>query len=439
VGEKALRYYDAQNLSSLDADALGRRAQALRLVGDVASTQGNLDRALPLFQRAAATTAELLRRDPGNPQRIFDHAQSVYFVGQTAWLRGDLPTARRYFTQYRDFARQLTPFVQSKPAWAAEPGFAANNLGIVELDEGEPAAALNNFRAARQVFAEMHARAPADDNVSFFYGQELAWEADAARKLGDYSRAFESRRQEVALYQSMLAQDAANTKASSALATALLKTAQLQLDAGKPREAIALADRSLAVIGPLEAKDPTNGLWHEVAVKSSNVRAEALMISGDWRGAREENARAVDRAGKLASTSRSIVNWRSECLIPARWMQIAIERTLGGESAVRDELAAFARDFPEPAVIKDDDERFARAAVLLVSGLGHRSRGETALARADFDHAARLLPTPGTPVDARMAALESTVYRLAPSAIDAGLRAPRIGHYDLESVIDSRT
>jgi tetratricopeptide (TPR) repeat protein len=439
VGEKALRYYAAQDLSTLDADALGRRARALQLVGDVAGTQGNLDRALPLFQQASATTAELLRRDPRNPQRIFDHAQSVFFVGQIAWERGDLPAARRYFTQYRDFARKLTPYAQGKPAWAAESGYAGINLGSVELDSGEPAAALGDFRAAHQVFAELHARYPADENLSFFYGQALGWEADAARKLGDYPGALESRRQEIAVYQAMLARDAANTKASSAISNALRRSAQLQLDAGRPREAVALADRSLAVIGPLEAKDPTNGLWREMAVKSSNVRVEALMISGGWREAREENARAVESAGRLASTNRSIVNWRSECLIPARWMQIAIERALEGDRAMRGEVDRFARDFPEPAVIKDDDERFARAAVLLISGLSRRSLGETTQARADFDHAARLLPAPGAPVDARMAALEGLVYTLAPSAISHRLRAPRIGHYDLRPVITGPT
>jgi tetratricopeptide (TPR) repeat protein len=438
VGEKALRYYAAQDLSALDADALGRRARALQLVGDVAGTQGNLDRALPLFEQASETTAELLLRDPRNPQRIFDHAQSVFFVGQTAWQRGDLAAARRYFMQYRDYARSLTPYAQDKPAWAVEAGYAEINLGTVELDAGQPAAALSDFRAAQQVLAGLHARYPADDNFSFTYGQALGWAADAARKLGDYPRALGSRGQEIAIYQAVLGRDPANTKASSAMANALRMTAQLELDAGRPREAVTLADRSLAVIGPLETKDPTNGLWHEMAVKSSNVRVEALMIGGDWRAARDENARAVEHAGKLAATNRTIVNWRSECLIPARWMQLAIDRALDGESGVRALVDGFARDFPEPAVIKDDDERFARAAVLLVSGLSHRSLGETAQARGDFDHAASLLPVPGAPVDARMAALEAIAYRLAPSATRAGLHAPRIGHYDVESLIDAQ-
>ena len=42
VGMRALRYYDSQDLRALDADALGRRARALHLVGEISDNRGDL-------------------------------------------------------------------------------------------------------------------------------------------------------------------------------------------------------------------------------------------------------------------------------------------------------------------------------------------------------------------------------------------------------------
>src|SRR5690606_9420108 len=80
VGKEALGYYAAQDPASLDADALARRARALQLIGQVYDERGQLDQALDVFRKAADSTAELLARDDGNPQRVFDHAQSVFGV-----------------------------------------------------------------------------------------------------------------------------------------------------------------------------------------------------------------------------------------------------------------------------------------------------------------------------------------------------------------------
>ena len=439
VGEKALRYYASQDLADLDADALGRRARALQMVGEVANNQGDLDRALPLFEQASATTAEQLRRDPDNPQRIFDHAQSVYWAGYVAWQHGDLARARNYFLQYRDFAQRLSAVARDNAAWQAEEGFADINLGVVDFDDDANAKALDEFEAARRVLAGLSVRYPDHREFSYWVGQALGREADVRRKVGDFAGALEARRQESDAYRTILARDHENAQALMGIAVVLLRSAQLQLDAGKPQEAVAFADQALRVIRPLEAKDPTNHLWREVKVKSENARVEALMMAGKWPGAREENARALADARHLVTTDKTIAAWRSECLIPARWMQIAIDRKLAGDRAVHADIAAFARDFPEPRSINDDDERFARAMVLVLSALDHRAHGGDAWMKADLAHAAQLLPAPGAPAEARMTALARIVYKLDPAA--TGGIAPALaasGRYDLGTVLDAR-
>ena len=47
-------------------------------MGEIANTRGDLDGALRRYREALASTAEQLRRDPDDPERLFDHAQNVY-------------------------------------------------------------------------------------------------------------------------------------------------------------------------------------------------------------------------------------------------------------------------------------------------------------------------------------------------------------------------
>lgn len=93
VGEKALGYYAKQGAGRLDANALGRRSRALHLIGQMSEQRGQLDAALGAFKRGADTTAQLLQRAPNDPQRIFDHAQGVYWGGNIAWRRGQVAAA----------------------------------------------------------------------------------------------------------------------------------------------------------------------------------------------------------------------------------------------------------------------------------------------------------------------------------------------------------
>lgn len=138
VGQRALAYYAAQDIAALDPDELGRRARALHLVGEVRDLRGDSEGALKAFFEAERTTAEQLARAPDNPDRMFDHAQSLFWVGQTAWARQDWATAERRFLAYAQLADAMALTDPSNPKWKAEQGYAANSLGALFLNRRQP-------------------------------------------------------------------------------------------------------------------------------------------------------------------------------------------------------------------------------------------------------------------------------------------------------------
>lgn len=88
VGQKVLSRFKNLRDNEIDQDTLGRRSRALHLIGEISDGRGDLVKALEDFSEAANITQQLLDQDRHNPQRIFEHAQSVYWLGYIQYRRG---------------------------------------------------------------------------------------------------------------------------------------------------------------------------------------------------------------------------------------------------------------------------------------------------------------------------------------------------------------
>lgn len=345
VGQRALAYYSRQELKKLDADALGRRARALHLVGEVAELRGDTERALAAFRQSELTTGELLARDPADATRIYDHAQSVFWVGYIARQRKDLAEAERRFLHYDDLAGQLVAMDPGNADWRNEKASTLTNLGVLYQDAERFEEAAANFRQALAMAAELSDAAPDDRELRFSLAQAHAWLADALMGSGHYGEAIAERQREIALYDRMLDADPRDARAREGKSVALLQEANLAVLQGAPGPAVAAAEASLAIIRALHESDPSNRLWQDMAIASSNQLAEALVLAGRWPEAEPANRWALAKSVDLVALDPSVAAWRTKRLMPARWLEIAI-LSAGGEAAgVAERVADFQREF----------------------------------------------------------------------------------------------
>jgi len=107
VGSRVLAYYQKQNKSELTDAALSQRSRALSLMAQVSYLRGNLDGSVRLYREAMAGTEEAIRRSPEDPQRLYDHAQNVFWIGEIARDRGDLRGAEASAHEYQRLARGM--------------------------------------------------------------------------------------------------------------------------------------------------------------------------------------------------------------------------------------------------------------------------------------------------------------------------------------------
>jgi len=296
IGKRALAYYSKQNLNTLDADSLERRAKALRLIGEVDSTRGNLDAALKVFHQAADTTSRLLSLEPDNPQRIYDHAQSMFWVGNIAWQRGNLQSAETAFKRYRSLAEQLVRIGPDNPDWQEQLYEADMDLGILLLHENKVEEARDKFLKSLPIASKLADAFTHDDQKQLNLAQVRSYVADSEEQLGHLDSAYRQRSMELHVYQQVLSRDPGNSFARSSLVACKRALARIEVSKGDTQAALPLLKSAIAVADDLVRQDHSNAFWQGL---SANAYADLGQLNyelGDFDSA----ASAVTRAEGIA-------------------------------------------------------------------------------------------------------------------------------------------
>jgi hypothetical protein len=255
----ALAYYRGQNLSRLSPEALGQRAKLLHAAGEDNEKQGDLKTAQVQFEEARRTTAALLAAKPNDPQRLFDHAQSEYWVGFINWRNGDGAAAKAGFEAYARLADRLVAIDPKNDEWRMETAYAANNLGMLALRQaGDPAEAQSQFRKALRIRQAIAQHKPGDPELQRAIGNALAWLADSQRVNGNLPEAMATRGVQGRILAGLLARSPNDVQVQGAMLGHDLAVARIEAAQGDFRLAIQHLDDGHTAALALMRGDPTN-------------------------------------------------------------------------------------------------------------------------------------------------------------------------------------
>jgi tetratricopeptide (TPR) repeat protein len=262
VNRRALSYYAEQDLDQLPAASLERRARVLDAMGEDDEARGDFPAAAAQFDEASRTTAVLLKAAPNDPDRIYGHAQSAFWVGTIAFNAGRKEKARRSFLDYKRLADRLVAIAPRNAAYRRELAYAEGDLCSVALMRPvEPATAVRWCTAA---LADMQGAARglgARSGIEQDLISRRAWLADAYRASGDLARAREQRLAQEQALDALIAADPKNMSLRSdwvSLQNALasLDFAQGQTSAGRER-----LQSARDTLDEMIAYDPKNWVW----------------------------------------------------------------------------------------------------------------------------------------------------------------------------------
>ena len=389
VGAKVLAYYSKQDTSELTDAALLQRSQALSLSAEVARLRGDTEGSLRLYRLAAAGTEEAIRREPNDPQRLYDHAQNLFYVGQIAINNGQLNEAEPPFREYKRLADGMVALEPNNMKWRMEVQNADANLGglLYMQRKFDEAAAL-----WRRNLTMIEALTTADPNNRDYHKslvEALAWYADAQKDAGRLAEATALRERHVDVLNRLASTGDVTYRqrlipAERALGTLYALQGRNDVALEHLRAAVGQADRLV----PLE---PDNSRWRLFSVRARQRLAEVLLATGSRAEASEINEPACATVGGVLAKDRNMPEWRAS--LRDCWMvraQIALANGAASEA-----LGASARAIEVGRTVTTTDpaaDRFTLAKAYRLLGDARRRGGDPNGARAAWQAASATLP-----------------------------------------------
>lgn len=342
VGTRALAYYEGQDKSDLSDESLAQRSRALTLMGEMAFTRGDLNGALRRYREAMASTAEAVRREPENPQYLFDHAQNVFWVGYVDYQRGGLDKAAEAFREYRRLADRMIAVAPDKAEYQLEGIYADTNLGTVLMDQHKYRAAAQAYQASLEPVEALVAEAPGNRDYQTQLTDTLAWLADAREFSGQLDEAIAHRRRQLGLLAKQWELDKGNTTIRRQELTARQAMARLLAARGDLAGGLKQSQQTTVIIDWLTRTEPDNTEWLQAGANANFGRADLELTANRVGEARAATASACETTARLISRDQSVAKWR-------RNMQL---RCLGTNAriALRSGAAAEAQGYAQEAL-----------------------------------------------------------------------------------------
>ena len=377
VGARVLDYYSKQGTTELPDNALLQRARALSLTAQVAYLRGDFGSAQKLYSEAMRGTAEAIEREPNDPQRLFDHAQNVFYFGSIAANRGELAAAEQAYREYRALADRMTALQPDNLKYKMEVQYAATNLGIILLRQRRYDEAMQQLTKALRT---IEAVAAVDiDNADYQkqLAESLAWLADAQLARSDVGGAIAARRRQVVLLSRM-----ATSNGDVAIQGKLIPAQQtlgIMLAAqGRNEEGARHLNAAVATAERLVPAEPENSLWLILAGRAHLSLAEQGFAARKFGEVTKHVAKGCAYAAKLRPGGSTFGPGLQRTCLTIR-AQLALAQGNAAEAlALSQRVSALARTIRSDDLIGD---RYLLAQALLLTGDSHRAAGDFEAAR----------------------------------------------------------
>ena len=197
IGDKAVEYYDKQDIKQLPDDSLTRQAAARQVLAQVHLDAGRMDEAQREIEAAADLTREVLARNPDDTDAIFAHAQSEFWVGEYHYKQNKFDEVEKPWSEYNRLGQTLYEKDVKNFDWVMEAGWGANNLGNLSLREKNFEEAATFLQSALGLFREGEVLEPQNMFVKSEVANTLGLISDVTRYYGHVDKALSVRDEEI--------------------------------------------------------------------------------------------------------------------------------------------------------------------------------------------------------------------------------------------------
>ena len=328
VDNQAMAYFAGLPVDDVTDQTLALRSKARQKIGNVRQDEGQLPAAHESYLAASELGAELLRRSPDDPERKAAYAETLNHVGNAQYFQGDRDRALESFTRAAELLERATAdrpqddwlgvlssartnagrvletrgefeaaraLYESVLATAkllasrhpddtraqADLADAHDSLGKIALEQGQLAQAIRAYRDVHRIKTELSSRSPDDRDAAErllisngILGRTLALCGDAAEATEHVGEA-------VAAAQALVTFDGQQADWRFYLGKYGLQLGSVARSAGRLQEAARHDGAALRLLADLVATDGTNSVWQRELASAQIELARLNLTLGD--------------------------------------------------------------------------------------------------------------------------------------------------------------
>jgi tetratricopeptide (TPR) repeat protein len=269
VNIRAMGYYGAQgDLKSLPPESLDRRARILHAMGEDDDKRGDLGLALKKFEEAHRATAAVLAQKPNDPDAIFAHAQSEYWVGRVAELQGHYSDARLRYIAYSEAARRLLKSAPANPDYLMEVAWGCMNIGNIDLQTRKtPKFGQNEYEEGVRWMLKAASLKPKNAEISIEISNAYAWLADSLWLQGDIAGSLATRNKQLDTAIATAGQHPGNSLIRFEVTKARYSVARNFVRAGRASEAQPYFETAQREMESLVKLEGSNSEWNTILAR----------------------------------------------------------------------------------------------------------------------------------------------------------------------------
>jgi tetratricopeptide (TPR) repeat protein len=275
VDDKATSYYATLHARDLTEGVLEQQGRLLVGIGQERTKEGQQDAALNAFREAHERSQTLYDRDPANGHRLFDLAQTEYWIGWVAFQQARYDEAGVWLRRYRDSALRLAAMDRSNLDWQMEVAYGYQNLAILDEKLGRYASAQQAVERQLALYRRWIAERPHDLSLRYQAANAASWLGTLSLRLGALHDAEDDFTEMVEGLKLNVSAEPANTEWQDAIVQGFIFLADAQEQLGRRAQARASIDQANAIAGSLVAHDPANNEWR-LTLATSVWRQAAL-------------------------------------------------------------------------------------------------------------------------------------------------------------------
>jgi MTH538 TIR-like domain (DUF1863) len=272
ANRRALGYFAGQDLAQLSPAMLERRAAGLHNLAEDEAEKKQWRAADAAAAEAFRTTQALLAAAPADPDRLFLHAQSIYWQAAVAQGRGDLDAAQRGLVDYDRLGRQLLAAQPGALRSLREAAFGAGNLCDIGIARRQRTGLVATCERSLAMMTAAASRQPEDIVSQLRIVNRQAWLADALYVTGNVPGAHAVRRQQEQLLMQLAAAHPDDRRVERDYLSGQRALAYLEQDLGRDGAARARRQQTVARLERLAAGNPASRM---IADNLAALRREA--------------------------------------------------------------------------------------------------------------------------------------------------------------------